>query len=132
MSDGSHIQNLILYLMSKYARFLIDYGLVYILMSPLFEQNGKFFFPGDPLQPCSTLPVGLDPSKHFRRWKGLGSIPKEMVYDVFYNPGTRRLIQVTPEGMDYFVSLVEDINVRKNLLTQSGILGDIFGLNSIN
>ena len=70
-SDGSHISNLILYLFSKYARFLIDYGMVYILQSPLYEQNGKFWFPGDPMQPGTNLPVGLDIKKgHWRRWKG--------------------------------------------------------------
>ena len=132
MSDGSHIINLILYVISKYARFLIDYGMVYILQSPLYEQGGKFWFPGDPLQPGTNLPVGLDLKKgHWRRWKGLGSIPKEFVYDAFYNPATRRLIQVTPDGIDYFLSLVEDINIRKDLLTQSGILGDPYNLNSV-
>lgn len=105
--------------------------MVYILQSPLYEQGGKFWFPGDPLQSGTNFPVGLDPKKHFRRFKGLGSIPKEFVYDAFYNPTTRRLIQVTPEGIDYFLSLIEDINVRKDLLTQSGILGDPYNLNNI-
>lgn len=106
--------------------------MVYILQSPLFEQNGKFFYPGDPLQPGTSLPVGLDSKKGgWHRWKGLGSVGKEFVYDVFYNPATRRLIQVTPDGIDYFLSLVEDIDVRKDLLTQSGILGDPYNLNNI-
>ena len=33
---------LLLYLFSKYARFLIDHGYIYISVSPLFEQGGKF------------------------------------------------------------------------------------------
>lgn len=119
---------LILYLISKYARFLIDFGLVYVVMSPLYAQNGKYFFQNDPLQPGTTFPVGLDPKKPFHRWKGLGSIPKEEVYNAFYNPTTRRLVQVTPEGIDYFRSLVEDIGVRKDLLIQAGILGNPFNL----
>lgn len=132
MSDGSHIQNLILGIIARFARYLIDYGMVYILQSPLYEQNGKFWFPGDPLQPGTNLPVGLDPKKgHWRRYKGLGSIVRDQVYDAFYNPSTRRLIQVTPDGIDYFLSLVEDIDVRKDLLTQSGILGDPYNLNNI-
>lgn len=130
-SDGSHIQNLILYCISKYARFLIDYGMVYILQSPLYEQGGKFWFPGDTLQPGTNFPVGLDLKKHFRRFKGLGSIPKELIYDSFYNPSTRRLIQVTPDGIDYFLSLVEDIDIRKDLLVQSGILGDPYNLSNV-
>lgn len=73
-SDGSHIQILILYLIAKYARFLIDYGLVYIAMSPLFAQNGNYYFQNDPLQPGTAFPVGLDPKKPFHRWKGWTSV----------------------------------------------------------
>lgn len=130
-SDGSHIQILILYLIAKYARFLIDYGLVYIAMSPLFAQNGNYYFQNDPLQPGTAFPVGLDPKKPFHRWKGLGSIPKDEVYNAFYNPATRRLVQVTPDGIDYFMSLVENIDTRKDLLTQAGILGNPFNLTDI-
>jgi hypothetical protein len=38
------------------------------------------------------------------------------------------LIQVTPDGIDYAMSLVEEIQNRKNLLISRGILGDPFGL----
>lgn len=51
-----------------------------------------------------------------------------MVYDIFFNPATRRLIQVTPEGIDYAMSLTEDIKVRKDLLIKSGILSNPFNL----
>lgn len=130
-SDGSHITILILYLFSKYARFLVDYGLVYIALSPLFKQGDKYFYPNDPLVPGTTIPVGLDTTKPFHRWKGLGSLNKEEVYDAFYNPETRRLVQVTPEGLDYAMSLVEDINARKNLLFNAGILSNPYGFTDI-
>ena len=51
-----------------------------------------------------------------------------MIYDVFFNPATRRLIQVTPEGIDYAMSLIENIDVRKKLLIDSGILSNPFKL----
>jgi hypothetical protein len=59
----------------------------------------------------------------------VGSIPKEMIYDVFFNPSTRKQIQVTPEGIEYAMSLTEDINVRKQLLIDSGILSNPYKLN---
>lgn len=126
-SDGSQITMLLLYLFSKYARFLIDHGMVYISVSPLFEQNKVFYYPGDPVD-SNGVPIGINQSKPFRRFKGLGSIPKDMVYDIFFNPKTRRLIQVTPEGIDYAMSLTEDIKVRKDLLIKSGILSNPFNL----
>ena len=127
MSDGQQITMLLLYLFSKYARFLIEHGYIYISVSPLYEQGGKFYYPGDPTDP-NGVPIGIDTSKRYRRFKGLGSIPKEMIYDVFFNPVTRRLVRVTPEGIDYAMSLTEDINVRKKLLIDSGILSNPFKL----
>lgn len=121
-SDGSQITSLILYMFSKFARFLIDAGCIYISLSPLFEQGGKYYYPNDPIDRSTGLPLGIDSSKPFRRWKGLGSIPKELIYDAFFNPATRRLIQVTPEGIEYAMQLTEDINARKSLLREAGIL----------
>ena len=65
------IQNGLLYAISKFARFLLDFGLVYIAESPIFEQGGKYFYPSDPRQPGTQFPVGLNPNKYFRRFKGL-------------------------------------------------------------
>ena len=68
-SDGQQIMMLLLYLFSKYARFLIDHGLVYISVSPLFEQGGKFFYPGDPTD-SNGIPIGINTNKSYRRFKG--------------------------------------------------------------
>ena len=72
--DGDHIRILLLYLIAKYARFLIDFGLVYIAQSPLYAQNGNYFYSNDPLQPGTSFPVGLDTTKPWHRWKGWTSV----------------------------------------------------------
>ena len=108
-------------------KFLVEHGMVYISVSPLFEQNGKFYYPGDPTD-SNGVPLGIDTTKKFRRFKGLGSIPKEMIYDIFFNPKTRKLIQVTPEGIDYAMSLTENIDVRKKLMTDAGILSNPYNV----
>jgi len=54
----------------KYARFLIDHGMVYLSVSPLFEQGGKYFYPGDPTD-SNGVPLGINTNKSFRRFKGL-------------------------------------------------------------
>lgn len=95
---------------------------MFVSLSPLFEQNGKYFYPNDPIDPNTGFPVGLIENKSFRRWKGLGSIPKELIYDSFFNPATRRLVQVTSEGLNYAMSLTENIEERKKLLYNAGIL----------
>lgn len=127
-ADGSHIQNLLLYLFSKFAPFLITHGKVYIGKAPLYYQNGNYFYPGDPLQPGTTFPVGYDQTKPGSRWKGLGSIPKNQVYDSFFNPITRKLLRVTPEGMDVAMKLIESNEARKKFLTERGIVTNPFGV----
>ena len=124
-SDGSQITSLILYLFSKYARFLINFGMVYISEGPLYrDYKGKLYYPSDPMVPGTNFPVGLDTTKKFERYKGLGSISKCDIYDSYYNPMTRRLIQITPDNIDYAMSLTENIDTRKLLLRQSGIISN--------
>jgi len=53
------------------------------------------------------------------------------VYDSFYNPATRRLILVTEEGVDYSMKLNEDINERKKLLYNKGILSNPYNFTDI-
>lgn len=129
--DGEQIKKLILYLFGKFGRFLIDFGMVYQIMSPIFEQGDKKFYPGDPLQDNGIFPIGLDPSKSFFRRKGLGAFNSEDIYDIFYNPATRKLIQVTPDGFDYSMKLTEDIEERKKLLFDAGIITNPYGFTDL-
>lgn len=131
MSDGSQIASLLLYLFSKYARFLIDAGMVYMAISPLFQQGSNYYYPNDPMDPSTGFPVGLDLKKSYKRFKGLGSISKDMIYDSYFNPLTRRLIQITPDGIDYSKLLTEDINARKELLFKAGILSNPYNFKDI-
>lgn len=105
--------------------------MLYRCYAPLFYQNGKYFYPGDSLQPGTVFPVGLDQHKPYHRWKGLGSTKKELVYDSFFNPTTRRLVQITPEGLDYAMSLNENADIRKKLLYDAGILSNPFNFKDI-
>lgn len=121
-SDGAAIMSEILYAFSKFARFLIDFGLVFVAESPIYYQNGKYYYPSD-VPVGSQFPGGdFNPSKHFKRYKGLAALDVEDAKAAFFNESTRRLIQVTPEGMDYSMKLVEDINTRKQLLYNHNIL----------
>lgn len=52
----------------------------------------------------------------------VGALEREDVYYSFFDESTRRLIQVTPEYSDYAMGLVENIDNRKQLLFDKGIL----------
>lgn len=72
MADGEAIANGLCYAISRYARFLINFGMVYLIESPFFKDHqGRFYFPSDPVVPGTEFPVGLDTSKPFKRFKGL-------------------------------------------------------------
>ena len=125
------IQNGLLYAISKFARFMLDFGLIYVAESPIFEQGGQYFYPSDPRQPGTQFPVGLNPAKHFRRFKGLGSLDQQDVYNAFYDTSKRRLFQVSTDGIDFSMTLVEDINARKKLLYDKGILSNPYNFTDL-
>ena len=68
--DGLQIRNALVYTFAKMGGFLIDLGMIYYIESPIFEGDGIFYYPSDPIDPGTGFPVGLNPSKKFRRFKG--------------------------------------------------------------
>lgn len=101
---------------------MLDFQLVEIAQSPLFKQNGKYYYPSD-IPTGSLFPGGdFDPNKPFKRYKGLGSLEQEDAYAAFFNESTRKFIKVTTEGIEYSMKLVEDINTRKALLYENNII----------
>lgn len=63
----------------------------------------------------------------------VGSLTPETgeVYDSFYNPLTRRLVLVTPDGIDYSRGLNENIENRKKLLFDKGILSNPYNFTDL-
>lgn len=129
-SDGSQIRAGILYCISKFARFMLDFGLVYYAEGPLFKQDGKIYYQSD-MKVGELFPAGLNPNKPYVRFKGIGSVDVEDVDTCYFNPSTRRLIQVTTENIEYAMSLTEDINVRKKLLFDAGIVSNPYGFTDL-
>lgn len=52
----------------------------------------------------------------------VGEMSQTQIYDAFYDKSKRRLIKVTPEGAENAQELVREVNERKKLLTDNGIL----------
>ena len=83
--DGDAIFNEIVYLFSKFARFLLDHHMVYRAMSPLFRGISKttgqltYYYPDDTFDSFG-MPIDLDTKHHFDRWKGLGNSPSMQKY----------------------------------------------------
>jgi DNA gyrase/topoisomerase IV subunit B len=58
----------------------------------------------------------------------VGEMSRQQVYDAFYDETKRRLIKVTPEGVEAALDLVRSLDERKKLLTESGILSNPYNL----
>lgn len=76
-ADGSAIANELLHMFSKYASFMIDLGLIYRAISPLWKGKSKttgkitYYYPDDPCDKTTGFPLDMDPKSHYYRYKGL-------------------------------------------------------------
>lgn len=133
--DGSHIDTLIMTFFYRYIPQIIENGHLYIATPPLYlctkgkqkeycwnEQQRQRFL--------DTYGDGTESSVHIQRYKGLGEMDKEQLWDTTMNPENRILKQVQIENAaeaDYVFSMLmgEDVAPRREFIESNATYANI-------
>ena len=97
--DGAHIRTLLLTFFFRYMRPLIENGYVYAAQPPLYKvkkQKKEYYVYSDKELEVLLEDIGRT-GVELQRYKGLGEMNAEQLWDTTMNPETRTLLQVTIE-----------------------------------
>jgi DNA gyrase subunit B len=102
--DGSHIRTLILTFFFRYMRELVDHGYIYIAQPPLYQvkkgQQVRYVWTEQQRDEAvrEIAGNGKEDSVGVQRYKGLGEMNAEQLWETTMNPESRTLKQVTVES----------------------------------
>ena len=130
--DGSHISTLILTFFFRYMRELVENGYVYIATPPLYlvKKGQKKRYAWDDAQRDSIAAEFGNQGVSIQRYKGLGEMNAEQLWDTTMNPEFRTLRQVTIDNgteADRIFSMLmgDEVPPRREFIEKNAIYANI-------
>lgn len=131
--DGQHIRTLLLTLLFRYMRPLIEHGYVYMAQPPLYRikwSNSEHEYAFSDAERDSRIAKGnkegkkLPKENSIQRYKGLGEMDYDELWQTTMNPATRTLLQVTLDDAaladEIFSTLMgEDVDSRRTFIQKN-------------
>ena len=122
--DGSHICTLMLTFFFRYMRPLIEHGYVYVAQPPLFKlQKGstvKYAYNEDEMKQLSAEMPGAK----VNRYKGLGEMNPDQLWETTMNPDNRVIVQIKIEDAEradeaFSILMGEQVEPRKEFIERN-------------
>ncbi len=127
--DGSHIRTLLLTFFFRYMKELIELGKIYIAQPPLFKvKKGKVehyaYSDEESEDLIKEMRKGTDGDVVVSRFKGLGEMNPEQLWDTTMDPAKRTLLQVGIENAaeadrTFAILMGEEVEPRKNFIEKN-------------
>ena len=131
--DGSHISTLILTFFFNYMRELVEQGNIYIATPPLYlvkKGSKKIYAWND--EERDNIAKDLGSGVSIQRYKGLGEMNADQLWDTTMNPESRTLRQITlnndnsKEAQEWFATLMGDeVPPRRKFIEDNAIYAKI-------